>query len=291
MYWEESGSSSGRAVLYLHGGPGGGFSSAARQIFNPERYRLICYDQRGCGKSRPYGDCSANNTDLLLSDIEELRAHLQIPRWLICGSSWGATLACEYAKGWRQAVEGVLLYGAFLGREKDIANFLIGGRDYDCRAWRAFSAHVGASEVDSLLAAYWDALNSSSATATAAALSWARYELALSSFPSPTPQTIALNKAAAVALARVSVHYFRSRCFLPKDGVLEGLSKLRDIPLVLVHGTHDAVCALSAAQELADHWPSARLEIVSGGGHIPRTLEDWSRLSHAIDVIAGRSKL
>lgn len=290
MHWEESGSASARPVLYLHGGPGGGFAPVVRQIFDPDAFRLVCYDQRGCGQSGPQGELRENDLEALLLDIERLRTHLGIAQWLLCGSSWGATLACEYAKRHPEVVDGVMVYGVFLGRSYDIKRFLVGGRDFMPGAWREFSSWSETPDARSILEGYWSALTGPAAQAAAAALTWARYEIALSQFPTCIGGPISISRSAAVALARVSVHFFRHGCFLPEDGVLPGLEALGDIPLRVVHGSQDAVCDVEAGRTLVACWPNSQLTIVEGAGHIPIGANHWAALSNAMNDLSGKTK-
>lgn len=270
LYLELSGSAQGIPVLVLHGGPGAGCSPQMRRFFDPERYHIILFDQRGCGRSEPHAETQHNSVNHILDDIEQIRQHLKIDRWVLFGGSFGATLALLYAQQHRRHTAALILRGVFLGRQQDL-DWLYGdgARRFFPEEWQLFCAAVKNSSADGLLQRYHEVLHSSNELArVSAAKAWARWEVAnaslrpnlqLSSLDMPTPM--------ALSLARISSHYFIHRCFLTPNQILDEVEKLAEIPAYLIHGRYDMVCPPEQAIELAKLWSTAELEIVRQGGH------------------------
>lgn len=287
LYWEESGNPEGVPLLFLHGGPGGGASPFFRRLFDPDIFRLVMFDQRGAGRSTPAGSLEANTTSHLVDDVERLRSHLGIGRWALCGSSWGAVPAIEYAKRHPEQVAWIALYSSFLARRADIDWFMTGAKALVPGPWNAFAAHVLPEERGELLQAYRRRLGSDRpGIVTAAALSWARYEALLSQYPRVTDGVVRINPAEARNVARISAHYFANDCFLGSDGILAAIERIAAIPGAIVHGAQDAVCPAAGAEALARSWPAAELEIVPDEGHAPQVAL-WSVLTSALLRLAS----
>lgn len=269
IYWEESGNPAGMPVLFLHGGPGSGTSPLHRRFFDPAYYRIVLIDQRGSGKSTPYASISDNTTPHLIADIELLRATLGIDKWLVFGGSWGSTLALAYGEAHPDACLGFVLRGIFLCRKSEIDWFLYGMRALFPEAWRTFSGLIPENERGDLLSAYHARLvNPDPAIHVPAARAWAHYEAACSTLmPNEALVNSFESDAIALSLARIEAHYFKNDIFLPENGLLDNLHRIRHLPAVIVQGRYDAVCPIVTADELAQAWPEAFYEVVPDAGH------------------------
>ncbi|MBF6088963.1 prolyl aminopeptidase [Nocardia cyriacigeorgica] len=275
VYWEVSGNPDGKPAVFLHGGPGGGTAPYHRQFFDPERYRIVLFDQRGCGRSTPHiadgADLSLNTTDHLIADIEQLREALGIEQWLVFGGSWGSTLALAYAQRYPRRVTELVLRGIFLLRRKEIDWYYNGAAGYVYPdEWEKFLAPVPESERDGdLVEAYHRLLHSpDEQVATAAAIAWSTWEGATSSLlPQPDRVTETGELRFALAFARIENHYFRHGGFLDEGQLLRDIDKIADIPAVIVQGRHDIVCPAVSAWELHRAWPGSVLHIVDDAGH------------------------
>ncbi|MBF6318069.1 prolyl aminopeptidase [Nocardia cyriacigeorgica] len=275
VYWEVSGNPDGKPAVFLHGGPGGGTAPYHRQFFDPERYRIVLFDQRGCGRSTPHiadgADLSLNTTDHLIADIEQLREALGIEQWLVFGGSWGSTLALAYAQRYPRRVTELVLRGIFLLRRKEIDWYYNGAAGYVYPdEWEKFLAPVPESERDGdLVEAYHRLLHSpDEQVATAAAIAWSTWEGATSSLlPQPDRVTETGEPRFALAFARIENHYFRHGGFLDEGQLLRDIDKIADIPAVIVQGRHDIVCPAVSAWELHRAWPGSVLHIVDDAGH------------------------
>lgn len=269
MYWEECGNPRGIPVVFLHGGPGAGSAPAHRRFFDPARYRIVIYDQRGAGRSRPLGELRRNTTPLLVEDIEQLRLHLGIDRWLVFGGSWGSTLAIAYAIENAERCTGLILRGIFLCRKSEIEWFLYGLRNLFPEAWAAFARQIPESERNDLLAAYYRRLTDSSpAVHMPAARAWSIYEGSCSTLLA-SPETVAYfaSDVVALGLARIEAHYFTHDIFMPDNALLGGVERIRQLPAVIVQGRYDAVCPIVTADDLHRAWPEAEYIIVPDAGH------------------------
>lgn len=271
VYVEESGSPQGKPVLFVHGGPGGGTEPKQRRYFDPERYRIILFDQRGCGRSTPHASLDRNTTWHLVADMETIRQHLGLERWMLFGGSWGSTLSLAYALRHPQRVTALVLRGIFLLRRREIAWFYQEGASRVFPdAWEAYLAEIPADERHDLLAAYHRRLTSDDpVTRIRAARAWSIWEGSTSRLV-PDPELIAHTgeDTFAIAFARIECHYFVNRGFLESDGwLLEQAGRLRGIPGVIVQGRYDVVCPMESAWALHRAWPEARLRIVSDAGH------------------------
>ena len=269
MYWEECGNPSGVPVVFLHGGPGAGAAPAHRRFFDPAHYRIVIFDQRGAGRSRPLGEISSNTTPLLVADMEKLRAHLGISRWLVFGGSWGSTLALAYAETHPDRCAGLILRGIFLCRKSEIDWFLYGLRTLFPEVWRAFSSGIPEHERGDLLKAYHSRLtHSDPAVHMPAARAWSVYEGACSTLL-PSPETVAYfaGDVVALGLARIEAHYFVNDIFLPPNSLLDRIQRIRGIPGAIVQGRYDAVCPIVTADDLHEAWPEAQYIVVPDAGH------------------------
>lgn len=269
IYWETSGNPDGIPVLFLHGGPGSGTSPNHRRFFDPARYRIVLFDQRGCGRSTPHGELADNTTPHLVADMEALRTLLGIDTWLVFGGSWGSTLALAYAEAHPERCRGLVLRGIFLCRRSEIDWFLYGIRAFFPEAQRKLAEFIPEDERHDLLGAYHRRLlDPDPAAHQPAAHEWATFESSCSTLlPSPELVAAFCNDKTALSLARIEAHYFMNDIFLPEGSLLANVGRLRAIPAIIVQGRYDAVCPVVTADELARVWPEARYVIVPDAGH------------------------
>ena len=275
LYWEEVGNPDGTPALYLHGGPGSGCSLNARRNFDPDAYRAVLFDQRGCGRSRPLvsapnADLRTNTTDHLIADIESLRAHLGIERWVVAGASWGVTLALVYAQRHPARVRALVLGAVTAGTRREIAWITRAmGRVFP-REWERFAAAVPAAERDGDLAAAYARLLASpdAAVRERAAEAWCRWEdTHVSLMPGWQPDTRYDDPQFRLIFARLVTHYWSHGCFLADGEVMAGIDRLTDIPATLIHGRWDISSPLDTAWMLHRAWPKSELQILDGAGH------------------------
>ncbi|MGZ3183715.1 MAG: prolyl aminopeptidase [Telluria sp.] len=265
LYWEEAGNPAGLPVLILHGGPGGGQSPLYRGFFDPALWRIISFDQRGCGKSLPTGMVQRNTTGHLVADIEVLRQFLNVKHWLLFGGSWGATLALAYAQQHPAAVIGLLLRSAFLGTAEEIDWFFKGGQKYHPEAWLAFSSKIPTAEQDNLLEAYHRRLFSGDPTVELdAARAWFQYESCRTTLAGGA---LAAPDAFALVMAKLESHYFKHLAFLAPDQLVRGMGELAHLPVALVHGRYDMLCPPESSFRLLRAHRGAVLHLVPAAGH------------------------
>jgi proline iminopeptidase len=269
MYWEQSGNPAGVPVLFLHGGPGAGASAGHRRYFDPAFYLTVIFDQRGAGRSTPYGELADNTTAHLIDDIERLRQLLAIERWIVFGGSWGSTLALAYGEAHPQRCLAFVLRGIFLCREPEVNWFLYGLRHVFPDVWRRFAEVLPAAERGDLLSAYSRRLNDPDpAVHLPAARAWSTYEGACSTLlPSADTVNYFSSDRVALGLARIEAHYFTHRIFLPDNYLLDNIDRLRRIPAVIVQGRYDMVCPPVTADDLHRAWPEAEYIVVPDAGH------------------------
>jgi proline iminopeptidase len=269
MYWEQVGNPRGKPVLFLHGGPGAGAGAVHRRFFDPNIWRVIIFDQRGAGRSKPLGGLTANTTQHLVADIEALRTFLNIDRFLLFGGSWGSTLALAYAQAHPGAVMGAVLRGIFLGRPAEVDWFLHGLARVFPDAHAAFAQFLPPEERHDLLGAFLARLtNPDPEIHGPAARAWSIYEGSCSTLlPSFEAVSAFAQDRAAIGLARIEAHYFAHNLFLPPGGLLAHMDPLRNIPGEIVQGRYDMICPAQSAFDLAAAWPMARLTLVPDAGH------------------------
>ncbi len=269
MYWEQSGRADGVPILFLHGGPGAGATAGNRRFFDPAHYRIVIYDQRGAGRSRPFGALANNTTPHLVADIERLRSFLGIERWIVFGGSWGSTLALAYAEVHPGRCLALVLRGIFLCRPAEIDWFLYGMGRFFPERWRAFAEHLPPEERSDLLANYHARLiDPDPRVHLPAARAWSRYEGACSTLL-PSAETVAEfeRDEMALGLARIEAHYFTNRIFLPENALLDRIDRIRGIPGFIVQGRYDMVCPIATAAALAEAWPEAETVVAEDSGH------------------------
>lgn len=287
LYLEQSGNPQGIPVLMCHGGPGGGCSPFQRTLFDPQQYRIVLFDQRGCGQSTPFASLEHNTTQDLVDDIEAIRQHLGINRWVVAGGSWGSTLALAYAEQYPQHCLGLILRGIFLGRPEDI-DWLYrpgGGASQLFPDYFAdFVAPVADKKGLDILVAYQLLLQHADASIRLhAAQAWSLWEARVATLlPNTAMRDGATEPDYALPLARIENHYFLHHCFLRPDQLMAELGKVQHLPCFIVHGRYDIVCKLESAWTLHQAWPDSVLTIVANAGHsasetgISRALYDAS---------------
>ncbi len=269
LYIEECGNPKGKPVVFLHGGPGGGITKKYRRFFNPQKYRIILFDQRGAGKSTPYAELKENTTWDLVKDIETIREKLEISKWQVFGGSWGSTLALAYAQAHPTSVTELVLRGIFLCREEEIRWFYqYGAHQIFPDQWENYIKPIPAMEREDLVHAFYKRLTSPiKETQKEAALAWSLWEGSTIKLI-PDPESIAHFDEIAVAIARIECHYFVNKCWWRNDNqLLEDVYKIKQIPTVIVHGRYDMVCPVKNAWDLHRAWPEAQLEIIPNAGH------------------------
>lgn len=271
IYFEESGNPDGLPVVFCHGGPGGGTSPQYRQFFNPEKYRIILFDQRGCGKSLPYASLENNTTWHIVSDMELLRKHFNINRWVVFGGSWGSTLALAYAEKHPSRVEALILRGIFLGTQPE-CDWLYqnGASNVFPEYWADFVKPIAKADRGDMVSAYYKLLTSKNPKVRLkAAKAWAIWEGSSSKLH--IDQSLRDRFAAddfAVAIARIECHYFINNCFLKGENqLLKNAWRIKHIPCVIVNGRYDMVCPIANAHALHLALPDAEFIIVPDAGH------------------------
>jgi proline iminopeptidase len=292
LYFEESGNPNGKPVVFLHGGPGSGTEGKQRRFFDPARYRIVLFDQRGCGRSTPFASLEQNTTWELVADLEKLREHLGISQWQVFGGSWGSTLALAYAQTHPDRVSELVLRGIFLLRKWEIDWFYQEGASrIFADAWEDYVKPIPPGERDNLLRAYQRRLTSDDPKVRQeAATAWSLWEGRTSALR-PNPDLIAKFGADefALSLARIECHYFLNAGFLERDGwLLDNVGRIRHIPAVIVQGRYDVVCPMQSAWELHRAWPEAELRLVPDSGHSAFEVATASALVEATNRFAAR---
>ena len=271
IHVEESGNINGKPVIFLHGGPGGGIEPVYRQYFDPEKWRIIVFDQRGCGQSTPHAELQENTTWDLIADIEKIRQHLEIDKWVVFGGSWGSTLSLSYAITHPDRCEALVLRGIFMIRKKEINWFYQDGTsNIYPDAWEHYLRPIPEDERHDLVAAYYKRLTSNDdSVRIEAAKAWSIWEASTSKLIQSEESIHAFEDAkVAEAFARIECHYFTNRGFFDTDEwLLENVDKIRHIPTLIVQGRYDVVCPMISAWELHRAFPEADFEIVQDAGH------------------------
>lgn len=271
IYYEVSGNPNGKPVIVCHGGPGGGSTPSMRRYFDPEAYKIILFDQRGCGRSTPHASLEDNTTWALVEDMEKLRRHLGVATWQVFGGSWGSTLALAYAQKHPQMVTELVLRGIFTLRRKELLWFYQEGASAIYPdAWEDFLAPIPRAEQNDLISAYHKRLTSDDRQEQLqAAKAWSIWEgSTVSMLPSSERVTAFGSDAFAIAFARIECHYFVNGGFFDRDDqIISNVEKIRHIPAVIVQGRYDVVTPMETAWELHKAWPETTLDIVGDAGH------------------------
>ncbi len=289
IYYEQAGNPAGIPVLFVHGGPGAGCSEMDRRFFDPDVFRVVLFDQRGCGRSKPFGELEDNSTEALIADIESLRETLGIDTWHVFGGSWGSTLGLAYAESHPGSILSLVLRGIWLFRDADLDWWFYGLRNIRPELWRAFASFVPEAERADLLESYWHVLTGKDEEmAKAAAKAWSIYEgSACTLLPNPDFVDLLANDETSWALARLEAHYFRNQRFDPDDRLIRDLPKLKGIPACIVHGRYDIVCPIENADTLHQAWPESSFVVVDDAGHSSHEPGIAAQLVKAMDRIAA----
>ena len=272
IYYEQCGNPDGKPAVFLHGGPGGGGSTQVRRFFDPDKYHIVIFDQRGCGRSLPHGCLENNTTWDLVEDIENLKVKLGIKQWLVFGGSWGSTLALAYSQTYPDSVSEMVLRGIFMLRKKELDWFYqYGASNIFPEAWQKFIEPIEHNERDDLMAAYHKIfLSNNEEKKLNAAIAWSRWEGSTSSLSyNPDMANSFSDPKFALAFALIENHYFVNKGFLEHENQLieTGIDIIRHIPTIIVQGRYDIVCPISTAWELSQNWPEAELIVAPSSGH------------------------
>ncbi|AGY60500.1 prolyl aminopeptidase [Gloeobacter kilaueensis] len=292
IYYQQSGNPNGRPVVFLHGGPGGGIDPSYRQYFDPQKWRVVLFDQRGCGRSTPHAELRENTTWDLVNDIEKLRTHLGIESWVVFGGSWGSTLSLAYSQSYPQVCKGLILRGIFLLRQWELLWFYQQGASRIFPdAWEEFVAPIPPAERHDMIGAYYRRLTSDDTqVSTEAARAWSLWEAATSKLL-PNPDLIRRfgEVKFSTAFARIECHYFVNKGFLDyEEQLLKNVEIIRHLPAAIVQGRYDIVCPMETAWELSRAWPEAEFVIVDDAGH---SMSEPGIRSALIDATEAFAKL
>lgn len=287
LYVEQCGNPGGRPVIVLHGGPGGACSPIMRRFFDPDHWRVVLFDQRGCGLSRPHASVLENTTGHLIGDIDAIRTALGLDPAVLFGGSWGATLALAYAQARPEAVTALVLRGVFLGRQAELDWFYGGGAGrFWPELWANFIAPIPEDERGDLIAAYHRRLFSGDIVSeTRHAITWMAWENALAGLDNPGPCQPPPDYARA--FARLENHYFVNGCFLNEGQLLRDRPRIEHLPAIIVQGRYDMVCPPQSAWELTQDWPRAALRIIPASGHALTEPRIAAELVRVMQTMAG----
>ena len=291
IYYEQCGNPDGKPAVFLHGGPGGGGSTTVRRFFNPERYRIVIFDQRGCGRSKPHGCLEQNTTWDLVEDIETLKNKLGFEKWLVFGGSWGSTLSLAYSQTYPKSVSEMVLRGIFMLRKKELDWFYQeGASNIFPEAWEKFLEPIDISQRDDLMSAYHEIFKSDNTEKKLnAAIAWSRWEGSTSSLSyNPDMADSFSDPRFALAFALIENHYFVNKGFLEHENQLieSGIDIIRNIPTTIVQGRYDIVCPMTTAWELSKNWPEANLIVAPSSGHTAFEKEITHELIKATEEFA-----
>jgi proline iminopeptidase len=271
IYYEQSGNPNGKPAVYLHGGPGGGSSSRQRRVFDPEKYRIILFDQRGCGRSRPFASLQNNTTWDLVADMEKIREHLALEQWQVCGGSWGSTLALAYAQTHLERVTELVLRGIFTLRKAELDWYYQSGASRIFPdEWEKFLAPIPEQEHENLMEAYYSKLTGTDQVLQIeAAKAWSMWEgSTINLFQRPSQIEHFGSEKFAVAFSRIECHYFINKGWFETDNwLIDNSSLLKEIPTVIVQGRYDVCTPMTTAWELHKAMPHAELRIIADAGH------------------------
>ena len=270
LYIDESGTLDGIPVLFVHSGPGSGCEFDSRCFFNPQKYRIILFDQRGAGRSKPHSEIRQNTTPDLVADMEKIRVFLGVDKWLMFGGGWGAMLSLMYAEAFPEHMLGLVLRGIFLGRNTDVEwIYQDGASRFYPDHWEDFTNPIPESERANLLAAYHRRINGADELARmGAAKALSRWEADCSSLqPSPRLVKHFTDPHRAMARSRIGVHYFTNDCFLADNQIINNIAKIQELPGIIVHGRYDILCPVQNAYDLHRAWPESQVFLVREAGH------------------------
>ena len=291
IYYEESGNPNGKPAIFVHGGPGGGGSTEVRRFFNPELYKIIVFDQRGCGRSKPHASLKDNTTWHLVSDMERIREKLGIEQWLVFGGSWGSTLSLAYAQAHPTRVSELVLRGIFMLRKKELDWFYQeGASKIFPEPWQEFLQPIEDDKRDNLMDAYREIFyGDDQEKKLKAAVAWSKWEAATSSLLISKSRVDEFqNPEFALAFAMIENHYFVNKGFFEDENqLLKNLDAIRHIPAVIVQGRYDIVCPMESAWELASKWPEAEFIVTPNSGHSAFEKENIAALVDATDKFAS----
>jgi proline iminopeptidase len=291
LYVEESGNPDGIPALFVHGGPGAGCGKYDRRFFDPERYRIILFDQRGAGRSTPHAELENNTTAHLVADMEAIREYLKIDKWMLFGGSWGSTLSLVYAQMFPHRVMALVLRGIFLCRQQDLHWFYQSGADRIFPDyWREYTSVIPPEEQDDFMQAYYRRLTGTNELAKmAAAKAWSTWEGRCATLrPNPDVVHIFSEPHMALSLARIEAHYFVNKAFLAPDQIIRNADRLAGIPGIIIHGRYDIVCPLDNATALHEAWPDSELHIIRDAGQSSHESSIADALIKATDEMAKR---
>lgn len=289
LYVEECGTHDGTPVLFLHGGPGAGIERYHRRFFDPLKYRMVLFDQRGSGKSTPHACLEDNTTQTLVEDIEKIREHLGIDKWIVFGGSWGSTLSMVYAQTHPDRVKALVIRGIFMCRKKEIDWFYQEGAsriypDY----WEDFIAPIPVDKRNDMVAAYYEILTGNNDIARmSAAKAWSVWEGRTATLAARTEVVEHFsNLHTALSVAMIECHYFVNNSFLEENQILNNIDKIRDIPAFIVQGRYDMICPMESAYELHKAWPEADFTVIKEAGHAASEPGIISALVSIMDMLA-----
>ena len=287
IYFEEVGNPKGKPVLFVHGGPGGGIEPSHRRYFDPEAFRVVLVDQRGCGQSTPHADLRQNTTWDLIADFERIRTQLGIDQWVVFGGSWGSTLSLLYAQTHPERVRGLVLRGIFLCRKKEIAWFYQDGASHIYPdVWDEYVRPIPEAERHDFVTAYYKRLTSDNRDVRMqAARAWSTWEGATSRLIPDLSMIQSFGQDEfAEAFARIECHYFINGIWMRNDNqILEDIHRIRHIPCEIIHGRYDVVCPVQNAWDLKKAWPEATLHIVPDAGHSAKEPGILTKLIEAME--------
>jgi len=291
IYYEQCGNPDGKPAVFLHGGPGGGGSTTIRRFFNPEKYHVVIFDQRGCGRSKPHGCLEQNTTWDLVEDIETLKNKLGFEKWLVFGGSWGSTLSLAYSQTYPKSVSEMVLRGIFMLRKKELDWFYQeGASNIFPEAWEKFLEPIDISQRNDLMSAYHKIFKSNNTEKKLnAAIAWSRWEGSTSSLSyNPDMADSFSDPRFALAFALIENHYFVNKGFLEHENQLieSGIDIIRNIPTTIVQGRYDIVCPMTTAWELSKNWPEANLIVAPSSGHTAFEKEITHELIKATEEFA-----
>ena len=295
VYYEQCGNPDGKPAVFLHGGPGGGGSKTVRQFFNPQAYRIIIFDQRGCGRSKPHGCLEKNTTWDLVEDIENLKKKLGIKKWLVFGGSWGSTLSLAYSQTYPDSVSEMVLRGIFMLREKELKWFYqYGASNVFPEAWQYFLEPIDEEDRHNLISAYHKIfLGSDEEKRLNAAIAWSKWEGSTSSLSYKPEMAESFSEPKfALAFALIENHYFVNKGFLEEENQLieKGIDIIRSIPTVIVKGRYDIFCPMTTAWVLSQNLPEAELIIAPSSGHTAFEKEITHELINATNKFGSRNE-